>query len=162
MSSTPYFSSRKVYTRPPVNFQAAAGGNKQELQRALETLTQRVGSLETRSGGGSISLSSSQPISTPPSAAKVAVNASNGVFRVQITNPQYLLGNKTNTPNTPVLHRIEFSSTADFAQSEALPVSSQTYVENSQYGVSRKFIRVSSSFDGHTFGKPVISGPHSS
>ena len=159
MSSTPYFSSRKIYTRPPVNYQAAAGGNKQELQRALETLTQRVGSLETRSGGGSINLSSSQPVSTPPAAAKVAVNASNGVFRVQITNPQYAVNAKQNLSNTPILHKVEFSSTPDFAVSSALPISSQTYFENSQFASSRKYVGVSHSYDGHNFSKRVILGP---
>ncbi len=160
MSSTPYFSSRKVYTRPPIHAKSAAYGNKEELQRALEILNQRVGSLETRSGGGSISLTTSSPVSTPPSAAKVAVNASNGVFRVQITNPQFLPGSKENLSHTPIQHLVEFSSTPDFAVVDSLPIGTQTYVENSQFGATRKFIRVSSSYDGHNFSKPVVSGPH--
>lgn len=161
MSSTPYFSSRQRsnYTPPNPNYQAAAHGNANELLRGLKVLSNRVGQLETRNGGGSISLDTSSPVSTPPPLAAVAAAASNGAFRIQITNPQFRLSGKGNRSNTPVLHKIEFSSTQDFSNSEQLPITAQTYVEVSKFPASRKWVRVSSSFDGHNFNQHQVMGP---
>ena len=160
MSSTPYFSSRKRsnYTRPNPNYQAAAHGNANELLRGLSTLSTRVGQLESRNGGGSISLSTSSPVSTPPPPAAIAASASNGAFRVLITNPQFRVTNKGNKANTPLLHKIEFSSTQDFSSSEALPITNQTYVEVTKFPKARKWIRVSSSEDGQHFNTPQVIG----
>lgn len=164
MSSTPYFTSRQRsnYTRPGPHTQAAANGNKNELRRSLLTLGARIGQLETRAGGSSINLKSSSPVSTPPPQAGVVASAGSGVFRIQITNPQFKVQNKGNLPNTPIVHRIRFSPTADFASPTELPITNQTIVETSQFGSSRKWIEVSNSYDGINFNPPVRSGPHQS
>lgn len=161
MSSTPYFTSRQRtgFTYPAIHSSAAAHGNKSELRRALHTLDARVGQLEIRNGGATINLKTSSPIQTPPPQAEVAASASNGVFRLQITNPQFKAANKGNTPNTPIVHKVEFSSTADFSSPTQLPPTNQTYLEVSQFGSARKWVKVSSSFDGKNYNNPIITGP---
>jgi hypothetical protein len=161
MSSTPYFTSRQrsSYTRPNPSFQAASRGNKNELLRALIGLSTRTSQLETRVGGGSINLKTNSPVSTPPSAAQFAVSSQPGTFFIQITNPEFKL-NPGNLPQTPVKHKIEFSSTQNFAVSDELPVGVQTYYEVTKYGAGvRKWIRTSSSYDGKTFNSPQVFGP---
>lgn len=164
MSSAPYFTSRQRsgFTYPAIHSTAAAHGNKAELRRALHLLDARVGQLEIRSGGNTIDLKTNSPIASPPPSAQVAASAGSGVFRVQITNPQFKTANKGNLPNTPILHKIEFSSSQDFSSPTALPITGQTYVEVSQFGSARKWVRVSSSYDGKNFNQPSISGPFKS
>lgn len=164
MSSTSYFTSRQrvSYTRPNPSFQAASHGNKNELLRALIGLSNRVKQLETRSGGASIDLKTSSPVSTPPPAAQFHVSAQAGVFIVQITNPEFKQ-NPENLPHTPISHKIEFSSTQDFAVPDKLPVGGQTYYEVTKYGTgARKWIRTSSSYDGKNFNQQQIFGPFTS
>lgn len=161
MSSTPYFTSRQrsSYTRPSPSVQAAAHGNKNELLRALVGLGTRMTQLETRVGGGSIDLASNSPVSTPPPAARFNVTSQPGTFFIQITNPEFQQ-NPGNLPHTPIQHKIEFSSTQNFATSDTLPVGAQTYYEISKYGTGvRKWIRSSSSYDGKTFNSPQVFGP---
>lgn len=161
MSSTPYFTSRQrtSYTRPNPSHQAASRGNKNELLRAFISLSTRTSQLETRVGGGSINLKTNSPVSTPPPAAQFAVTSQPGKFFIQITNPQFKQ-NPGNLPHTPIQHKIEFSSTQNFAVSEAFPIGAQTYYEISKYGTGvRKWIKTSSSYDGKTFNSPQIFGP---
>lgn len=161
MSSTPYFTSRQrtSYTRPNPSYQAASHGNPNELLRALTGLGTRLTALETRAGGGSINLKSNSPVSTPPPAAQFNVSSQPGVFFIQITNPEFRQ-NPGNLPHTPIQHKIEFSSTQNFATSETLPVGAQTYYEVSKYGTgARKWIRTSSSYDGKNFNEQQIFGP---
>lgn len=160
MSSAPYFTSRNrtTYTRPAIHARAAGQGNKNELFRSLHTLNFRVGDLEQRAGTGSISLKSSSPVSSPPPAALFKVNTQPGVIIVQIHNPEFT--GKGNKPRTPIQHKIEFSSTADFREVDPLPVGQQTYYEISKYGVGqRKWMASSSSTDGIHFNPRVVSGP---
>lgn len=162
MSSTPYFTSRQrtTFTRPALNARSAAN-NKNELYRFLATTAARVSDLENRAGTGSISLKSSSPVSSPPPAAGFAVSTQPGVFIVQITNPEF--SGKGNQAHTPIQHRIQFSSTSDFAVPDTLPIGQQTYYEVSKYGTGqRKWLAVSSSFDGATFNQKQILGPYSS
>ena len=81
---------------------------------------------------------------------------------MQITNPQFRTSNKGNLPNTPIQHKIEFSPTQDFSSPTQLPITNQTYLEVSQFGKSRQWIRVSSSYDGTNFNQKTILGPYSS
>jgi hypothetical protein len=164
MSSTSYFTSRQrvSYTRPDPSYQAASRGNKNELLRALRGLGDRLSQVETRQGGKSISLKSSSPVSTPPPAAQFSVSSQPGVFYVQITNPEFK-ANPGNLPHTPIQHKIEFSSTQNFATSDTLPVGGQTYYEVTKYGTgARKWIRTSSSYDGKNFNAQQIFGPYAS
>ncbi len=161
MSSTPYFASRQrtSYTRPNPSFEAAARGNKNELLRALISLSTRTSQLETRAGGGSINLKSNSPVSTPPPAAQFNVSSQPGTFYIQITNPQFRQ-NPGNLPHTPIQHKIDISSTQNFANYDTLPIGGQTYYEISKYGTGvRKWIRSSSSYDGKTFNSPQVFGP---
>lgn len=162
MSSTPYFTSRQrtTFTRPALNARSAAN-NKNELFRFLATTASRVSDLENRAGTGSISLKSSSPVSTPPPAAGFGVSTQPGVFIVQITNPEF--SGKGNLSRTPIQHRLEFSSTSDFATSDMLPIGQQTYYEVSKYGTGqRKWVKASSSFDGINFNQNQILGPFTS
>jgi hypothetical protein len=162
MSSIPYFTSRQrvTYTRPAIHSRSAAHGNRNELFRSLRTLNERMGDLEQRTGTGSISLKTSSPVSTPPQAAATTLSTSPGVFRIQIKNPEFLIRKQSNQPHTPIQHKIEFSSTPHFAKSDVLPIGSQTYYEVSRYGAGqRKYVRISSSFDGHNFNQPKVLGP---
>jgi hypothetical protein len=161
MSSTPYFTSRQrvSFTRPNPSYQAAANGNKNELLRAFRGLGDRVSQVETRLGGASISLKSSSPVSAPPPSAGFSVSTQPGIFVVQITNPEFKQ-NPGNLPHTPIQHKLEFSSTQDFATPEPLPIGAQTYYEVSKYGTgARKWVRASSSYDGKTFNQSQIFGP---
>ena len=161
MSSTPYFSSRQrsTFTLPSPNYQAAARGNQNELLRALKGVGTRLTAIETRVGGGSINLKTNSPVSTPPPPAQFGVTAGSGVFRVQITNPQFT--GKGNLPHTPIQHRITFSSTSDFRSSDTYPIGNQTYYEISKYPTgSRKWLKIDSSYDGHQFNQAQILGPY--
>jgi hypothetical protein len=160
MSSTPYFTSRQrvSFTRPNPSYQAAAHGNPNELLRAFRSLGARLSQVETRVGGGTISLKSSSPVSSPPPAATVAASTKPGVFIVQITNPEF--AGKGNQPHTPIQHRLRFSSTADFAVPDTLPIGQQTYYEVSKYGAGqRKWVSLDSSFDGINFNQSQVLGP---
>jgi hypothetical protein len=162
MSSTPYFTSRQrtTFTRPALNARSAAN-NPNELYRFLTTTASRVSDLENRAGTGSISLKSSSPVSTPPPAASFGVTTQPGTFIIQITNPEFL--GKGNQPHTPIQHKLEFSSTSDFATSDTLPIGQQTYYEVSKYGTGqRKWVKASSSFDGINFNQSQILGPFTS
>jgi len=162
MSSTPYFTSRQrtSYTRPNPSYQAASHGNSNELLRALTGLGTRMTQIETRVGGGSTNLKSNSPVSTPPPAAQFEVTSKPGAFYIQITNPQFKQ-NPGNLPHTPIQHKLEFSSTQNFATSDTLPVGQQTYYEISEYGAgARKWIRASSSFDGKNFNQQQTFGPY--
>jgi hypothetical protein len=161
MSSTPYFSSRQrtTFTRPALNARSAAH-NPNELYRFLATTAARVSDLEDRAGTGSISLKSSSPVSSPPPAASVAVTTQPSTFILQITNPEFR-GKGGNQPHTPIQHRIQFSSTQNFAVSDTLPIGQQTYYEISKYGGGqRKWIALDSSFDGATWNQKQILGPY--
>lgn len=163
MSSTPYFTSRQrtTYTRPAIHARSAARGNTNELFRSLSTLDHRVADLESRSGTGSISLKSSSPVSSPPPAATFNVATQPGTFIIQIANPEFT--GKGNLPRTPIQHKIEFSSTQNFAVPDTLPVGQQTYYEVSKYGTGqRKWIRTSSSYDGANFNQQQVLGPFTS
>ena len=160
MSSTPYFTSRQrvSFTRPNPSYQAAAHGNPNELLRAFRSLGARLSQVETRVGGGTISLKSSSPVSSPPPAATVAASTKPGVFIVQITNPEF--AGKGNQPHTPIQHRLRFSSTAYFAVPDTLPIGQQTYYEVSKYGTGqRKWVSLDSSFDGINFNQSQVLGP---
>jgi hypothetical protein len=161
MSATPYFTSRQrvSYTRPDPSYQAASHGNKNELLRALRGLGNRLSQVETRVGGSSINLMSASPVSAPPPSAQFSVSSQPGVFFVQITNPQFK-ANPGNLPHTPIQHKIQFSSTQDFAVPDTLPIGAQTYYEVSKYGTgARKWIKATSSYDGKTFNSEQIFGP---
>jgi len=163
MSSTPYFTSRQrvSYTRPNPSYQAASHGNSNELLRALRSLGNRMSQVETRVGGGTISLKASSPVSSPPPAATVAASTKPGVFIVQITNPEF--AGKGNQPHTPIQHRLRFSSTSDFAVPDTLPIGQQTYYEVSKYGAGqRKWVSLDSSFDGINFNQSQVLGPFTS
>jgi hypothetical protein len=161
MSSTPYFTSRQrvSYTRPNPSYQAASHGNPNELLRALRSLGNRMSQVETRVGGGTISLKNSSPVSSPPPLATAAASTRPGVFIVQLTNPEFT--GKGNQPHTPIQHRLRFSSTADFAVPDTLPIGQQTYYEVSKYGAGqRKWIALDSSFDGINFNQSQVLGPY--
>lgn len=149
-----------LYTRPFPNAQAAARGNSNELRRALLLINTRLGSLETRAGGGSISLKDSSPVSAAPPLAQVAASVNEGQFVLEITNPQYKNVKRGNFPNTPLLHRVRFSSSSDFRNATTLPISGQTYWQVNKFGSgARKWIRVDSTKDGKTFNQHQTFGP---
>lgn len=165
MSSTPYFTSRQrsTYTRPNIHAQSASRGNQFELRRSLVTLNARMGQVETRVGGASISLKTSTPVSSAPPSAQLNASASTGVFRLQITNPQFKVSNKGNLPNTPMWHKVQFSATQDFSSPTTLPPTQQTQIETSQFGPgARMWVGLSSSFDGINYNTQQVSGPYQS
>ena len=160
MSSTPYFTSRQrvSFTRPNPSYQAASHGTPPELPRAFRSLGARLSQVEPRVGGGTLSLKASSPVSSPPPAATVAASTQPGVFILQITNPEFT--GKGNQPHTPIQHRLRFSSTADFAVPDTLPIGQQTYYEVSKYGAGqRKWVSLDSSFDGINFNQSQVVGP---
>lgn len=162
MSNTPYFTSRQrtTFTYAAIHATSASHGNKNALRRSLNHLDSRLAQVETRVGGGSINLATSSPTSTPPPAAAAQLTASGGKFILQITNPQFKKVKPGNLPHVPIQHRIEFSSTPDFGVSDQLPIGGQTYYEVSKYGAGqRKWVRLSSSFDGHNFNQHQVLGP---
>jgi hypothetical protein len=162
MASTSYFTSRKrvTFTRPGLSARSAAS-NPNELYRFLATTAARVSDLENRAGTGSTSLKSSSPVSTPPPAASFAVTTlPTGAFAIRITNPEFR-GKGGNQSHTPIQHKIQFSSTPDFAVVDTLPIGQQTYYEVTKYGNGqRKWLALSSSFDGATFNQKQILGPY--
>lgn len=155
---------KTTFTRPKTHSRSAAHGNKWELQRTLETLDQRTSDLENRNGGNTISLVKSSPISTPPSQANVNVMAvpGSGRFVLRITNPQFKVRNRSNSPNTPIYHHIEFADNPGFKNSTSLPIGVQTYYEVGQFGSTKMHVRVKSSFDQQNFNLPVTKGPFTS
>lgn len=153
-----------TYTRPKPHTHAAARGNKWELQRTLEITDQRISDLENRNGGATINLLKSSPVSTPPSQARLSVMAvpGSGRFVVRIQNPQFKTRNRSNSPNVPIYHQLEFADNPGFQNSTKLPLGVQTYYEVGQFGSSSKHIRLSSSFDQQNFNLPVAKGPFTS
>lgn len=155
-----------TYSRPKPSFEAASlGKNPQELLLALEHLHSRISDLEAKTGGASYNLNTQTPRTIPPPSAGVQVSAQpgSGRFIVQITNPQHLAQNPGNKAGAPIQHLVEFSDTPSFNKVVQLPITTQTYIETSQFGIgANKYVRVSNSFDGKNFNSPIDAGLHSS
>lgn len=158
-----------AFSRGSINPGAAAGNNA-HLRAAIQKFNQDIEELKKHVGAVAVDFDKRTPVATPPGLAKFAVNPLPGWFHVTITNPQYVVGSTgsqmaRNPLRTPVLHRISFSTNAQFDGSGDVRTygpSTQTHFPVGDIGTSLRWVRLESSFDGENWNKATVSGPYQS
>lgn len=158
-----------AFSRGGVNHSAAAGGNA-HLLAALKKITQDLDELKTRTGAQAVDFDKHTPVGKLPGLAGVDVRPLNGRFTVVVTNPEYI-ASTTGSPRArnpfraPVLHRLAFSTNAQFdgqGDIRSYGPSTQTHWSIDDIGVSLRWVRLESSFDGENWNKRTVSGPFQS
>lgn len=149
----------------------APGQVSQPLLSHLKKMQQRVDNLETKVGGGSVDFNKRAPVAPIAPRAKFFVQPVSGTFTVAITNPQDVTSRGTaknnvqNPARTPILHRIAFSLTPEFDADGDVRYygpSTQTHFPVVDIGVSNRYVRLQSSFDGENWNQASTQGPFQS
>lgn len=158
-----------AFSRGSVN-PDAAGGSNPHLRAALRKFHEDIEELKKRSGAQAVDFDKQTPVGDTPGLAAIAVSTVSGRFTVLVTNPQYVVGTtgsqKARNPlRAQVLHRIAFSTNQQFDGSgdvRVYPPSTQTHFLIDDIGVSLRWVRIESSFDGENWNKGTVSGPFQS
>lgn len=145
------------------DFEGARAGTNEHQDHINRTMWDMLLELQKKTQIQATSADKQAPVAVaPPQRAGLSVLAvpGSGRFRVSITNPEFnspkVLGNQS---RSPLYHKLEMSSTADFTRDiEELPLTQQTYFEFNP-GSSTLHFRLTSSHDGVNFSKPTLSGP---
>lgn len=166
-----------AYSQNQTNLDAASwcphcGQKNPELHSALREMRERIGTLE-KQGGTQATESDQQLAITPaPPLASFDVSASGGTFIVHIRNPEFVvpvtlakLATQRNQLRSVINHVLECSLNTQFDSAgdvQRYGPSTQTYWEISRkndgtaYGSQTRTWRLTSTFDGKTFSKPLL------
>jgi len=137
----------------------------QDQQAVIREIRDRLNDLEKVTGSGSFSPKGRRAPLPPRPQLSVSTDVitAPGHFLVEITNPEYSGVNPQNRAVTPIIHKLETSTSQDFSSDvKTYPPGVQTHYTITEFGSSLRYFRVSSSFDGKNFTQPVPLGPFQS
>jgi hypothetical protein len=154
-----------TFTQGRPNIDGAARGDP-EKRLLYQSFHTRIAEIEKKIGLQAVDPDTQNPVAPLPPLAQVSITAGSGRFIIKITNPQYIFTTKViaarNQIRTPIEHLLECSLNTQFdggGDVHSFGPSSQTYWEITSLGVSKRFWRVKSTFDGENFNKPILKGP---
>lgn len=128
----------------------------------IREIRERLDDLEAATATGTVNSGGKKAPLPPRPSLSVTSNTGTapGHFFVQITNPEYSGTNQQNKAFTPIIHQLESSTDAGFSTGVTTwPPGVQTTYTITQFGSSKRYFRVRSSYDGKNFTQPIPVGP---
>lgn len=131
----------------PGTINNAAKGDSEALRVVLNAISAQLSALSVGTGVQLLEPTSGgraqTPVTSLPAAASLSVSGANGIFTLAI-------GNATQTIASTPYHEVSYSTSANFGNAVALPVSSSTSLTVPLPGVTY-FWRIRSSYDQKNF-----------
>lgn len=153
-------SVKQVYRPTPPNIDAAAKGSTQDRIALYNAFHQRITALEEKTGSQGSDSDRQSPVAPPPPLARFTVDYANGVWEIQITNPQDAAVKRGNFLRTPIQHHLQSSLNSSFNGQGAVEdygTSSQTHW--SIRASDKRWWKLTSTYDGKTFNAPSLRNP---
>lgn len=139
-----------------------SGTLNSHLQKALETLHQRIRVLERGSGTAGLDSDKQQKLSAVPPRAGLAVMPTPvaGQVSLAVQNPEFGNEKGKNPLRTALYHRLDYSTDPTFTKNVVrLPYGPQTHWPLTVAPGQTLHFRLRSSYDGRSWNLPVLSGP---